>query len=360
MKRKEIRIDGREWRYDALRIVMSFLVVLLHVASYHVDVNGGMSPFLYNTMGRLAVPVFFMVTGAISIPRVETGRSTLRRMVRRVLVPLALAAVGYAALRWVAQGESFFMIIWQSACAAPYYHLPFMYELAMLYCLLPLLQAAWRGMSHRCRIVLPFAILLLMELRVAGAFIPLARNDYFLVYALTGAALDELMKDNRQGLFKPAWWKTLLLAGVAIACLVATGLRVRSASMAAGMLVERGWEYVMPLIAVAAIACYIAFWTMPDPIPLRLRRSLAAVNSTTLGIYLWHPALILIMVSTWHIGGHVLSFPWKAGRPAVIIPVEAVAIWLLSGAAAALCGSIGKGFGRLARLWKEENHGARA
>lgn len=360
MKRKEVRIDGREWRYDALRIVMSFLVVLLHVAAYHIDINGSISPFLYNAMGRLAVPVFFMVTGAISIPRVETGRSTLRRMVRRVLVPLALAAVGYAALRKVAQGESFFMIIWQSACAAPYYHLPFMYQLAMVYCLLPLLQAAWRGMSYRCRIVLPLALLLLMELSVAGAYIPLAQNAYFLIYALVGAALDELMKGNRQGVFKPAWWKTLLLGGVAIACLVATGLRVRSASMAAGMLAERGWEYMMPLIAVAAIACYLAFWTMPDLIPPELRRGLATVNGTTLGIYLWHPALILIMVSTWHIGGHVLSFPWKAGRPAVIILMEAVAIWLLSGAAAALCGSIGSGIGRLICLRKEKNDGARA
>lgn len=360
MKRKEVRIDEREWRYDALRIVMSFLVVLVHDSAYYVDVYGDKLPFVYSAMGRLAVPVFFMVTGAISIPRVETGRSTLRRMVRRVLVPLALTAVGYAALRQVAQGESFFTIIRMSVGVPPYYHLPFMYQLALLYCLLPLLQAAWRGMTHRCRTVLSFVLLLLMELGVMGAYVPMAWEAYFLVYALVGAALDELMKDNRQGLFKPAWWKTLLLGGVAVICLGITGVQVRRVSWAAGALVESGWEYMKPLVATAGIACYTAFRLMPDPIPAWLRHVLTTVNAWTLGIYLWHPALIMIMVNSCEIGGCVFSFPWKGGKPDVIIPMEAVAIWLLSGAAAALCSSIGSGIGWLICLRKEKNDGARA
>lgn len=360
MKEMGMCTNRREWRYDALRIVMSFLVVVLHVAAYHVDVNGGMSPFLYNAMGRLAVPAFFMVTGAILILRTEPARSTLRRMVRRVLVPLVLAVVGYAALRQVVQGESFFTILRMSASVPPYYHLSFMYQMAMLYCLLPLLQAAWRGMSHRCRIALPFALFLLMELRVAGWYILLPAEMYYLVYALMGAALDELMRDKCQGLCRPAWWKTLLLGGVAIACLVVTGLRVRQASLEVGALVERGWEYSMPLVAVAAVAGFMAFRLMPEHVPDRLRRCLATVNAWTLGIYLWHPALILIMVGTWNIGGHIVSFPWRAGKPAVSIPVAALAIWLLSAAAAALCGHISRVMSRLTFVGKEGKHDARA
>ena len=116
----------------------------------------------------------------------------------------------------------------------------------------------------------------------------------------------------------------------------------------------------MPLVAVAAVAGFMAFRLMPEHVPDRLRRCLATVNAWTLGIYLWHPALILIMVGTWNIGGHIVSFPWRAGKPAVSIPVAALAIWLLSAAAAALCGQISRVMSRLTFMGKEGKHDARA
>lgn len=59
---------SRMVKYDVLRIVASFSIVLLHVsASYWsvVDIYGRefMVMTVYNSLTRFAVPVFFMLSG---------------------------------------------------------------------------------------------------------------------------------------------------------------------------------------------------------------------------------------------------------------------------------------------------------
>ncbi|MEA5015947.1 MAG: hypothetical protein VB099_15445 [Candidatus Limiplasma sp.] len=62
----------RNWKFDILRIGMSIMVVLLHAAAYGCyDTYAAKTPVLYNSLGRIAVPVFYMVTGAISFPKME-------------------------------------------------------------------------------------------------------------------------------------------------------------------------------------------------------------------------------------------------------------------------------------------------
>lgn len=55
-------------KYDVLRVVASFSIVLLHVsASYWsvVDIHGRefLVMTIYNSLTRFAVPVFFMLSG---------------------------------------------------------------------------------------------------------------------------------------------------------------------------------------------------------------------------------------------------------------------------------------------------------
>lgn len=82
-------------KYDVLRVVASFSIVLLHVsASYWsvVDIHGKefLVMTIYNSMTRFAVPVFFMLSGLFFVsPRRENpmaGKRILKLVMLLCLV----------------------------------------------------------------------------------------------------------------------------------------------------------------------------------------------------------------------------------------------------------------------------------
>lgn len=80
----------RMTKYDILRIVASFFIVLLHVsASYWsvVDVQSGEFAVMtiYNSVTRFAVPIFFMLSGLFLVSpdreHVAVGRRVIKLLV---------------------------------------------------------------------------------------------------------------------------------------------------------------------------------------------------------------------------------------------------------------------------------------
>lgn len=87
----------RYFYIDLLRVVSAFNVVLLHATAYKIyEVTGDYwNEFVVlNSFTRFAVPVFFMVSGAVGV-RENFSLSDLVRRIARISLPLIFWSVMY-------------------------------------------------------------------------------------------------------------------------------------------------------------------------------------------------------------------------------------------------------------------------
>lgn len=91
---------NRKVYMDCLRIIACFLVIFCHGPGYFAYQNNP-SPaltyfYLFFTMsGRICVPIFFMLTGALMFPRTTTYREILSKRIPRILSALLIFSLLY-------------------------------------------------------------------------------------------------------------------------------------------------------------------------------------------------------------------------------------------------------------------------
>lgn len=136
---------------DILRVYSSFAVVVLHVAAqgFYCIQPYWKTALMYNAMGRVAVPLFFMISGAVMIPRNESLAELGKRIFRRILCPYIIWGTIYTL--YSRQFSNMLSLMRGIFISPPFFHLPFMFQLLMLYLALPLLRGFWNnpGTSDR-------------------------------------------------------------------------------------------------------------------------------------------------------------------------------------------------------------------
>lgn len=137
---------------DVLRVIATWLVVLLHVNADLLGAWQGNAPLswhganVHGSLTRMAVPLFFMLSGALLVSRQESIGHVLRHRVVKIAIPL---------LAW-----SWFYMLWKHGFTpadwpswkglvallmhANHYHLWFLYAMLGIYLCLPLLRAVMR------------------------------------------------------------------------------------------------------------------------------------------------------------------------------------------------------------------------
>lgn len=138
---------------DFVRNIGILLVILGHASAMVVQrmdkiaLNDWMAGNTYNVIARVCVPLIFMVSGALLLPRQESIRDFYYKRFRRVIFPFLFWSVLY--LLWNSAGYQNYNLINAlktmaiSILIAPAeYHLWFMYELFGIYMLTPLIRKA--------------------------------------------------------------------------------------------------------------------------------------------------------------------------------------------------------------------------
>ena len=60
----------RNYRLDLLRVIAMIMVIIIHIANYYcrafddIDKISYMGALIFNTISRISVPIFFMISGA--------------------------------------------------------------------------------------------------------------------------------------------------------------------------------------------------------------------------------------------------------------------------------------------------------
>ena len=133
---------------DLIRVVAIFLVVMIHVSGQvttrwaEIPADKWFIGNIYGGVARVAVPLFFMISGYLLLPRTESLRAFYTKRMTRILIPFVVWSLIY--LGWYCWNHA-------TVCTpsfvgdllfvqGTYYHLWFLYSLVSIYLILPILR----------------------------------------------------------------------------------------------------------------------------------------------------------------------------------------------------------------------------
>ncbi len=330
---------------DFIRVVAIALVVLLHASSPVMYQIATTPPAVWNVHNlidsatRICVPLFFMVSGFLLLGSNEQNdlhpfRDVRKRLVK-LLVPLVAWSVIYRAVpiymggRWPTPGEIAGALV-DLTQGALVYHLWFLYELAALYLLLPVLRRLFKD-TDRPAIYFACVWFFLLSLRFVSDLTgwPLPIANYITLGSTGYLVVGHLI---RRHLTSPS--PAFAVASLAV-YIVLTGVTchlTRIYSLGAGAYVELFHVYTTPNVVLMSVSAFVFLMFVGQrsvPAASRLVKSLSAC---TFGIYFVH-VLILERIA-YNILGTPAATPAQAltaigATAAFVLLASWLVAWLL-------------------------------
>ena len=81
----------RDYRLDQLRVISMIMVIVIHIANYYcrafndIDKISYLGALIFNTISRISVPFFFMISGAALLNREYDKRKNKDRIIKKLL-----------------------------------------------------------------------------------------------------------------------------------------------------------------------------------------------------------------------------------------------------------------------------------
>lgn len=152
---------GREVALDLVRVAAILLVLWQHASEYYyigpnlsvIHENCGLLAWL-NSLSRICVPLFVMISGYFLLPMKTDTSTFFRRRFSRIMFPWLFWCVAYAVYYVFTRGDSIGTCL-GNICRIPLNwgvevgHLWFVYMLAGLYLLVPIISPWLSGCSKR-------------------------------------------------------------------------------------------------------------------------------------------------------------------------------------------------------------------
>ena len=287
---------------DTLRSLSIIAVVLLHVAAwdwYRMPVASSNWQVLnaYDSLVRFCVPVFFMVSGALFLQpaRNITIRSVFRKYLPRILTAYVVWSAFYAVLGTYGPGGDGSLHTLATQFVLGHYHLWFLFALAGLYLVTPLLRPlvvdrkiAWYFvvLAVIFASLMPFLTKLPFVGHLLSQILDTMRLNMVLGYSLffvLGYLLSTMRLTRK---------RVRLIALLGVAGVIATFGLTSLLSIWRGEPSARFYDFLAPNVIASAVAVFVlvrAFSTHSSiegtpPHPL-----IALVGKLSFGIYLVHP-----------------------------------------------------------------------
>jgi len=286
---------------DGVRVVATLLVITIHVCAqgfFTMNQRQWWAINLYESTARVAVPLFFMVSGALLLRRTHDIASIGRRL-WRIGLPLLAWSVLY--LLWFRHTGEHHRAWLAAILAGPVVgHLWYLYALAGIYVFLPVLAAFHQALPVRQQLfclLFWFVAASLVPLEVALTGQRLLGIDWAALplypgYMAIGALLVQQVPAIPRRAVTVSAWTAWVLLSVAIA--VATWWRSHLLAHAD----ETFYVYSSPLVVLAAIAAFVCLRGLAAAGPLSgsgVRGAIARFANVSFGVYLVHVWLLFVL-----------------------------------------------------------------
>jgi surface polysaccharide O-acyltransferase-like enzyme len=307
-------------------------MVVLHVSATYFYTFGPLwvPSTILDSLSRGAVPIFFMISGALLLWKEEPILPFYRKRVLRIVPPLVFWTIAYVYL--FGDRSTPFVEHVAHYLVAPYGHLWYFYAALGLYLSAPYLGKLLRASTEtEIQILLAiwfFVACVLNQIRVLYAkswdpptILGAQLFSGYIGFFLLGAYLEK----HRPVTSVTGRWTCLLVFCVSSA-VIAFVTYLYSAHL--GRPNESFFIYQTPLVAIASVSAF-AFFTSIRQLPKPLAELVRLISDCSLGIYCLHPMIMSLYLERMHMGDalHATWFKipilWAAifGSAAVVIHV---------------------------------------
>lgn len=302
------------------RVCAIAAVVAIHVNSSLVngwpDTPAALWHFgdLMESASRWSVPLFVMMSGALSLPPRpgDDARTFWKRRAVRIGVPLVVWTVFFLWLDSTQTGQPItaYYLFQGFAWGKPYYHLYFLYVIAGLYLITPFLRTFVTGSTPRLRaaaagVALGLASLNDLQHWLMGGGGGTNALTYFVPwigYYLLGLVLAEIPLEGRR---RPVgWWSGAVFVGTVAAIHGTTWLLFGAYGVQQGRYL---YGYVAPSTILAGGALLLFLRAVTPSVPARVNRSVGRLAGLAFGIYLLHPIPLTLLHA---VGEPRFGSPW--------------------------------------------------
>lgn len=297
-------MEKRNVGYDFIRIVAIFLVVVIHANVAYLGENQGEAGWyavmLFTSLCLVAVPLFFMVSGALLLDTQEViplKKLFFKRIVKQA-VPFIIWSLIYVVARIVMGKTPLSITAFTDLLHEPaYYQFWFMYSLLAIYLLLPVLQAVVLklGKKHLEYVLILWLIFSTM-FPVMQKFIPgfaISRHvDLILCEGYVGYfLLGHYLKKYHSEL---SWKKGLGLALIGIGCTGALSVVeylvcVKTKASYQGYFYQ---AYLTPFVVLAVTGLFLTFQNLPWTQKEKPCKLLHTGSVLTMGVFYVHMLVI--------------------------------------------------------------------
>lgn len=163
----------REYSFDILRVIAMIMVIVVHVSNVYSRSYGiiGDKSFIvslcFNTISRVSVPIFLMISGALLLDREFNKNKYIKRIIKYLILIIVWDII-YLMWEYYYLGISYnklYKLIFEPYRA----HLWFLYTIIVLYIVQPLLKIILEKSSYYIKLILFFTWFSLSSLSIVNS-----------------------------------------------------------------------------------------------------------------------------------------------------------------------------------------------
>ena len=299
----DVVMKQREYGIDLLRICAAFMVVLIHVSAdpwphYAYDSTEWFVCHFFDSLARSAVPLFVMISGMFLLnPNKElTWKMLWKKYCKRILMIFLCWSAFYDGIYYVLwpmlqgvapEGLQVWRMMWKG-----HYHLWYCKMLLGLYLLMPFLKKITADKA-----LMEYFLILTAVFTVVIPVLPFWLVKEFMMDTFFYFTLGFV------GYFVLGYYlKTVTLSGKQQAIIYVLGIAgllfTIFGSVHKAYLVGVPYGYYdpqLPNVVCMTIAIFVFFQYHTNAIANRFSRAVSVLSGCTLGIYLIHPLVIMLL-----------------------------------------------------------------
>lgn len=297
----------RSTGYDIIRTIAIFMVVAIHSHVAPLAVNQG-TPMWYfvmlmQTLCLVAVPVFFMVSGALLLSGGKTVsvEELYKKRIPKQAIPFIVWSLVYVVVRIVMgkislSVEAFTSLLYEPA----YYQFWFMYSLLAIYLLLPLLQTLVKHCDKKKTeyiLILwaVFSIIVPLVSRYVPGFkisshVGLVLCEGYIGYFILGYYLSKYKKDISPSKGFLLWAFGAVLTGVC--AFIEFVYSEKTGSAYQGFVYQ---AYMVPGTAIASTGAFLFFQNKKYKLNDKSRAFIIKLSELSIGVYYIHMLVLTVI-----------------------------------------------------------------
>ena len=308
----------REYAFDILRVISMIMVIIIHIANVYcrsfglISTKSYLISLIFNTICRVSVPIFFMISGTLLLDREFNKSKYLKRVIKYVVLIVAWDII-YLVWEYFYLGVTYdklYMLIIDPYRA----HLWFLYTILVLYAIQPLLKLIMDKSNNTVKIVLLiiwiiFSLASMLNPYIAKFFTIFSYIGYFII----GKYLYDFIKkyDLRK--------YSLTLIIIMIICYSISIWMNYSLSINLNQFYNLFFAYRTPFIMINSFALYVLI--ISNYRKDSLNKFVTGLSDLSLGVYLIHGIFLDVTVKV---------FIYSSINSLIGIPIFTIIIFVLS------------------------------